>query len=157
MLKKIWDDLEETLLIWSYLLVVPLLFVQVVSRYVFNHSLTWSEELVRYVFIWQIWLGSSYCVKENRHIRIDVFTDRLSPSVRRAFETFITVICIVFCCFMIYKGQAVMGLVMRMDQKSPAMELPMYFVYSCIPISCALMIVRYVERLFKMRSGGKGA
>ena len=39
MLKKCWDHFEETILVYSYLLVVPLLFVQVVSRYVFNHSL----------------------------------------------------------------------------------------------------------------------
>ena len=79
MLKKCWDHFEETILVYSYLLVVPLLFVQVVSRYVFNHSLSWSEELARYIFIWQVWLGSSYCVKENRHIRIDIFTEHLSP------------------------------------------------------------------------------
>lgn len=58
MLKKCWDHFEETILVYSYLLVVPLLFVQVVSRYVFNHSLSWSEELARYIFIWQVWLGS---------------------------------------------------------------------------------------------------
>ena len=51
MLKKCWDHFEETILVYSYLLVVPLLFVQVVSRYVFNHSLSWSEELARYIFI----------------------------------------------------------------------------------------------------------
>ena len=102
MLKKCWDHFEETILVYSYLLVVPLLFVQVVSRYVFNHSLSWSEELARYIFIWQVWLGSSYCVKENRHIRIDIFTEHLSPQVRKIYEIVITMISIAFCCFLIY-------------------------------------------------------
>ena len=77
MLRKLIENLEENVLVFSYLCTIPLLTAQVVARYVFNHSLAWSEELARYIFIWQVWLGSAYCVVKNRHIRIDVFTDKL--------------------------------------------------------------------------------
>ena len=150
MLKKCWDHFEETILVYSYLLVVPLLFVQVVSRYVFNHSLSWSEELARYIFIWQVWLGSSYCVKENRHIRIDIFTEHLSPQVRKIYEIVITMISIDFCCFLIYKGSEVVMMITRLRQTSPAMRIPMQVIYACIPISCALMVVRYAEHIVKL-------
>ena len=39
-------------------------------RTVFKNSLTWSEELSRYIFIWQIWLGASTALKYNEHIRV---------------------------------------------------------------------------------------
>ncbi len=128
MLKKIWDGFEENILIYSYLLVIPLLTAQVIFRYVLNNSLTWSEELVRYIFIWQVWLGAALCVKENRHIRIDVFTNKLSPNVYRVFEIIITMISIAFCVFMIMKGAEVVKMIRGFKQFSPAMHLPMYLV-----------------------------
>lgn len=155
MLKKIWDGLEENILIYSYLLVIPLLFAQVVFRYVFNNALTWSEELARYLFIWQIWLGSSYCVQKNRHIRIDIFTDKLSPRMQKIYEIIITIVSIIFCAFLVYKGGTVMLKVKKMHQMSPALKMPMWILYSCIPISCTLMILRYLEHISNVIKGNK--
>ena len=152
-LKKCWDQFEETILVYSYLLVVPLLFMQVVCRYVFNNSLTWSEELARYIFIWQVWLGSSYCVQKNRHIRIDIYTHHLPRNAYQIFETVITIISIVFCVFLIVKGGSVVVMIARLHQTSPAMKIPMQFIYACVPVSCALMIVRYIEHLFQLFRG----
>ena len=150
MLKKCLDNFEETILVYSYLLIIPLLTVQVVSRYVFNHSISWSEELARYVFIWQIWLGSSYCVKKNRHIRIDIFTNHLSENARKIYEIVITISSIVFCCFLIYKGGQVVMMITNLHQTSPALKIPMQLIYACVPISCALMVARYIEHIYKL-------
>lgn len=155
MLKKIWDHFEEEILVYSYLLVVPLLFMQVIMRYCFNNSLTWSEELARYIFIWQVWLGASFCVKENRHIRIDIFTNHLPENVYKVFEFVITLISIAFCVFMVIKGGSVMGMVGRFNQTSPALALPMTVVYACVPISSALMIIHYIENLVKLVKYGR--
>lgn len=154
MLKKCWDHLEETVLIYSYLLVIPLLFAQVICRYVFNHSLSWSEEIARYLFIWQVWLGSSYCVQKSRHIRIDIFTSRLSPRVRQVYEILIALVCIVFCCFLAYKGSLVMSMIARLKQTSPAVRIPMQFIYACVPVSCVLMVIRYMEQIFRLLRSG---
>lgn len=157
MLKKCWDHLEETILIYSYLLVIPLLFAQVICRYVLNHSLSWSEEIARYLFIWQVWLGSSYCVQKGRHIRIDVFTSRLSPRFRQVYEILIALVCIVFCAFLACKSIAVTGMIVRLKQTSPAVRIPMQFIYACVPVSCVLMILRYFEQIFHLLRGGSAA
>ena len=59
---NIYNNLEEYLLIISLVCNVLLVFLQVIMRTVFKNSLTWSEELSRYIFIWQIWLGRFYLV-----------------------------------------------------------------------------------------------
>ena len=157
MIRKIWDHLEENILVVSYLVIIPILFAQVVSRYCFNHALSWSEELARYLFIWQVWLGSSYCVQKNRHIRIDLFTNKLSDNTKKIFETVINIITIAFLIFLTCKGGKIVGMVSRLNQTSPALKLPMSVVYACIPISCVLMIIRYIENTVKMFKGGKEA
>ena len=45
--------LEEILLVFGTMVMILLIFYQVVMRRCFNSSIAWSEELARYIFIWQ--------------------------------------------------------------------------------------------------------
>ena len=66
----VYNHLEEYLLLGSLVFSVLLVFFQVIMRTVFHNSLSWSEELSRYIFIWQIWLGASIALKEDEHINV---------------------------------------------------------------------------------------
>lgn len=59
------DNLEEALLIALLVLMTLLMGLQVFSRYILNASLSWSEELTRYLFIWSGFLSISYCIKSG--------------------------------------------------------------------------------------------
>ena len=52
MLKKIDEHLEDILLVTLLSLMSLIIFVQVIMRYLMRNSLSWSEELARYLFIW---------------------------------------------------------------------------------------------------------
>lgn len=52
---------------------------QVFWRYVLNSSLVWSEELIRLLFVWLIFVGAA----STAHLRIDLLTDRSGPVVAR--------------------------------------------------------------------------
>lgn len=145
MLKKIWDHFEEYILVASLFFTVGLVFIQVVMRYVFENSLSWSEELARYVFLWQIWLGASYAVKKKRHLRIEAFKSMLSKNKQMIVELVIYVIWFGFCVFMVYKGAELTGMLLQRGQVSPAMRVPMAYAYASVPVGCVLMAVRLGE------------
>ena len=65
------DNLEEALLIALLVMMTLLMGLQVFSRYILNASLSWSEELTRYLFIWSGFLSISYCIKKWISIKID--------------------------------------------------------------------------------------
>ena len=67
-----YNKIEEYLLVYSLVFNVILVFSQVIMRSIFNLSLSWSEELSRYIFIWQIWLGTSIAIKEDKHINVEL-------------------------------------------------------------------------------------
>ena len=69
-----------------------LVFIQVVMRYVFSNSLSWSEELARFIFLWLSWIGASYAVKERSHFRVEMFADMIKGTARRQFEYFILIV-----------------------------------------------------------------
>ena len=74
-MKKIfqkYNNFEERLLIGSLFFNVLLIFSQILMRTIFNYSLSWTEELSRYIFIWQTWLGTSIALKYKQHIRVEI-------------------------------------------------------------------------------------
>ena len=83
---KLYDTLEAYVLVLALAFSTLLIFVQVIFRYVLNDSITWSEELARYIFIWMIWLGTSVSMKTKEHIRMDMLMNKvhgwnLSPAL----------------------------------------------------------------------------
>ena len=81
-MKKIvfWIDeyLEEFVMTILLILMALIMGVQVLSRYVFGMSLSWSEEITRYLFIWSAFISVSLCTKKCISIKIDQFIKMFS-------------------------------------------------------------------------------
>ncbi len=54
------DSLEEFLMVVSLILMTLIMGIQVFSRYILGASLSWSEELTRYIFVWAGFLSVSF-------------------------------------------------------------------------------------------------
>lgn len=147
MMKKLWDNFEEYILIGLFSFVTPLMLVQIIMRYVFENSLSWSEELARYIFLWMIWLGASYGVKKSRHIRIEILNEKLSGKSRGYLEIIIIAVCICFCGFLAIKGGELASEIFDLGQLSAALRLPMGYPYLSVPVGASLMIIRYLEKV----------
>src|SRR5699024_12877416 len=64
------DDHIETYLSTILLLIISVLcIIQVVMRYIFNESLTWSEDIARYAFAWFVYTSAAYAVRYLRHVK----------------------------------------------------------------------------------------
>ena len=146
--------MEEYLLTFSFMFSLTLIFIQIIMRYVVGQSLSWSEELARYIFLWQIWLGTSFAVKENRHIRIDIIPNMIkSDKARAKFEFLVTLIWLGFAIFLTYEGVRLTLVQIEMGQISAAMHLPMSIAYASVPVGCGCMSLRLIGRLsFLMKS-----
>ncbi|WP_352425027.1 TRAP transporter small permease [Aminomonas paucivorans] len=147
MLKKWFDNAEEYLLVGSLAFNVVLVFFQVVMRYVFQNSLSWSEELARYIFLWQTWLGASYAVKEHRHLRVEMLADRFKGRARLVFELFVLVVWFGFSGFLAYQGYQMTSFLVQSGQTSAAMQIPISWAYASVPVGCGLMALRLVGEI----------
>jgi TRAP-type C4-dicarboxylate transport system permease small subunit len=148
-LLKVWDHLEEIFLIPSLMFSVGLVFLQVIMRHVFQNSLTWSEELARYLYIWQTWIGISYAARNGSHLRITMVKERLPEKAQQVLEVFVTLVWIAFAIFIIMQGMAAVDTISRFGQRSSALQIPMQVFYYSIPVGMILMIIRLIERTIK--------
>jgi TRAP-type C4-dicarboxylate transport system permease small subunit len=147
MMKNFWNNLEEYIVIPLLLFAVILIFIQVIMRYVFRSSLYWSEELARYIFLWTVWIGASYATKKVKHLRIKSFTSMFPKRLQKYTEKFVLIIWLGFSVFLLYFGTTLTSRLLLGGQVSPALEIPMGYVYACVPVGCLMMSVRLLERI----------
>lgn len=141
-MRRAFDRAEEVFLISSLAFNVVLIFIQVVMRYIFQNSLSWSEELARYVFLWQTWVGASYAVKARRHFRVEMLVDLLKGRLRQWYELMVLLVWCGFSAFIAWQGSVLTAFLVRRWQLSAAMQIPIAFAYASVPVGCAMMGLR---------------
>jgi TRAP-type C4-dicarboxylate transport system permease small subunit len=153
MLARIWDRSLEALVATSYAVIIVVGFAQVLFRFLFASPLSWSEELVRYVFVWSVFLTAAIAFNLNSHISIDFLTAWYPPRLRRvsallSWGCAILAIIVVFVLGM----QLIQSPSVRL-QKSPAMEIPMALPYAAIPVGCVVMLVNILRAAWRTWQG----
>ena len=78
MLRFIDEHFEEAIAVALMAFMSILIGVQIFMRYAMGASLSWSEELARYCFIWMTYIGIAYGVRKDAHIRVTMAVDLLS-------------------------------------------------------------------------------
>ncbi len=146
-LKLLDQYFEEVIVIILLGTMTFLVGLQVIMRYVMQDSLSWSEELARYVFIWMVNIGISYGVKKNRHISID-FLNTILPEKKAAILSIVAdILFIVFSCYMIFYGGEVVRRIGITGQSTPALEIPMKYVYCALPVGFFLVSIRLIQSI----------
>ena len=137
------------------LAITILTFYQIIMRYIFNSAPSWSEELVRFIFVWLTFIAAGMGVRERIHIGIDVVVNLLPPSLKKAAETLVALIIIVFGGFLLVTGvELTRGTHL---QASPALGLPMSYVYAAMPVLGVLMICFGLNNIRLIFKGGGNA
>ncbi|MCB6992064.1 TRAP transporter small permease [bacterium 210820-DFI.6.37] len=147
-MKKIinfYNKFEEIFLVVLLVAMVLLIFVQVVLRYIFNSSLSWSEELSRILFIWVSWIGISLGQKKGEHIKITMVTDKLKGNAKKIMLLLADVCTIVILVILCVKGTEVVSQTMGLGAAMPGTGCPKWLVYSAVPVSCLLMTIRVAK------------
>lgn len=147
-LKWLNNKLEETLMMIMLALICIIMGVSVISRYVLNDSLSWAEEICRYLFIWSAFLSASLCLKKRSSIKIDMLMVALPKPIQRLLLILGDLIMLVFFCYMLYGGWTVSVMMYTRNQTSPALLLPMWIVYGASVAGFSLSIVRLLQRLY---------
>ncbi|WP_308533838.1 TRAP transporter small permease [uncultured Peptoniphilus sp.] len=153
-IKWLDDYFEEVLLVFLLAFTTILTFTQVVMRYVFHNSLSWSEELARYIFLYLIWVGAAYAVKKEQHLRIEVILNKISKVNKNKFELFIYLIWLGFSLFLFISSLKMTINIFASGQLSPAMRIPIGYAYVSIPFGVGLMCFRIIQKMIIVRRSG---
>lgn len=121
---------------------VVLVFGNVVLRYAFNSSITVSEELGRWLFVWITFLGAVVALREHAHLGTDLLTSRLPPAGRKAC-LLATQLVMLYICWLVFKGSLEQTRI-NLEVLAPSTQWSMGIVYAAgvvFAVSAAAMLL----------------
>ena len=116
-----------------------LVFMNVVSRYIFNHSIIWAEEVSQYLMVWVAFLGAGLALRQGRHVAIEMLQDRLPPRARRMTRHLVALLLILFMGILIVLGFQFARF--AWDQETPVLNIPLGIPYLAVPIGALLLLI----------------
>jgi C4-dicarboxylate transporter, DctQ subunit len=148
-LKRLLDTLnriENMTLVWTIIGLASIGFVQVITRYVFNYSFTWFEELGRYLGVFVAFLGASMGVKTGSHFTMDLMVSHLNHPWQELTRATTSVLSGLFFFTVAWYSWKLILRMYGYETTSPTMEIPMYIAYLPIPVFSGFIGVRFMIR-----------
>lgn len=147
-IQKILDFSEQFLAVVCVVCFAAMFVLGVATvffRFVVESSLAFPDELIRYLFVWVMFLGSAVALRRNSHAAIGIFVAQLPDGAKRLALLVASLASAAFFIILVVKGGELT--VRVMPQISPALEVSMAWVYAAVPVGAAFMLI-YVVELF---------
>lgn len=111
---------------------------QVFFRFVLNHSLSWTEELARYCFIWMHLIGASLLIEAGGHATVTVVMDLLHGVARKILDILIELVIFFNGVVMLHSG--ILLSYSSRANLSTAMSVPMWVINSSVAVGGLLLM-----------------
>ena len=148
--KKIINEFEIYIGAVLFAIMTVILFAQVVSRYVFNHSITWAEELATMMFVWMVYLGCAGAITKRKHLSIEAFVTAMPFKVRKVLLIIDDIIFAVFAIYLIFPMMAMVQNYAAKGAVSAILRFPKAVSYGVMPFCMALIAIRTIPDIIKL-------
>ena len=142
------EYLEEFLMVISLIAMTLIMSIQVFSRYILGMSLSWSEEITRYLFIWSAFLSVSLCTRKCISIKIDQFIQLFPKRGKSLWKVLNLTVEFVFFVYLIPYSFIYLKNTIESGQVSPACGIPMYYVQAAPFVCFIITAFRIAQRWF---------
>jgi TRAP-type C4-dicarboxylate transport system permease small subunit len=139
---------EQYTLIFLITCMTFLGLAQIISRFVIQEPIPWTEAMLTYMFVWTCFLGGSLAVAEKSHFGVEIVMVLLPKSLQRVVEIGVNVLILVFAAILINKG--ILFVEANVDQAMAAMPFSMSWPYLAIPVSGAFIIIHALYDIYNL-------
>jgi C4-dicarboxylate transporter DctQ subunit len=117
-----------------------LVFHEVVARYFFSKPTIFSVEISEYLMTFITFMCVGWVLKQNRHVRMTLLQSRLSKRLQAYMEIFSTLLIMLFCAVIVWKGtQSVMVAYRGSYHSSSLVNFPLWISYAFIPYGTLIL------------------
>jgi len=142
---RISEKVVQVTLVGMVAIMTVIIIIQVFMRYLFLFSLSWSEEVARYLMIWVSFLGASIALKYGFHIGVEFITNRIPEKIRGWVHLVAKIGILIFLIYFTIGGFRISWAVR--DQDSPALLFSMAYAYLAAPVGGLFMILQLLNLL----------
>lgn len=145
-MKKILDHFEEILSAGCLLAMTILAFVNVISRFVFKASLSFTDEITTNLFVLLTLAGASLAARRNAHLGLNLVTDSLSAKWQKNLNIVANLLGVLFTGILVYFGVIMAYNEYRLEQLTAGMQLPEWIFGAFVPFGGILLLLRFIQK-----------
>lgn len=133
------DTLFTVLAVLALLAIAGTVLLQISARLFLPFSVSWTEELSRYLFIYMVALSVGVVQRRHRNVSVELFHHHLGPHARAAYQALICLLIAGFAGVVLpYAWQYAQN---GAWQTSPTLKVPMLYIFFSTVVMFALLLV----------------
>jgi len=126
-------------------------FVEVISRYLLQESIFFSEELSRLAFVWASFLAISLGFRTGIHINVQFILNVIPVAQRRLILLLSEAVILLFLSVVFISSITILP--HHWDELTPTIGITMFWFYLAVPVGVALMIIQVLPLFEKTIKG----
>ena len=146
-MKFIIKNLEEIIAAIAICIVVLAAFYGVISRYILNNPVNWSNELATISFTWAVFLGAAAAWKSNKHINLDLVYNFLPNVLKKISDWLKILILTIFFVFALYL--AIKFTITAYNKPTSILRIPFSYVDLPVVLFFISLIIRSLQKFKK--------
>lgn len=158
-LKSILTNLDAIITGTTLTICVILVNANVIMRYFFNNPIHWSEEVVTSLFVWTVFIGSSYAYRKHSHLGVDIVINMMPQKMKQVVKAIMSVVeFLVLLMLTVVSSQYVYHLIFSRSGKIKIMmtdllRVPKWWTGIAVPIGFGLSAIYSVYFMVKAVRG----
>jgi TRAP-type C4-dicarboxylate transport system permease small subunit len=146
---RLVSKLEGVMLALGVILMTVNTIAAVISRFVFNSAITFTDELNVTFIVLVTYAGLGYAARNGRHIRMSAIYDALPEKMRKVLMVLMTLVTSAFMFFLSYYSIVYIVEMHESGRILPALGLPVFYIYLWVPVGFILTGLQYVFTAMK--------
>lgn len=151
-MRKLLDRILEFGAVTSFLAMVVVVLIQIISRYFLRISVHWTEEASRFVFLYVVAFAAGLGVRDKAYVNVDLLLLSLRGKALLVLQIFLSVVTLVFLSVVFYHSFRYIRIGAR--QTSASLRIPMSYIFLTTALIPGTMIIYYlIDLVGLLRSG----
>jgi C4-dicarboxylate transporter DctQ subunit len=157
-LKWLFKNIEVIFGTTATVLLVFFMFIQVITRYVFNYAIPWTEELAIICFVVSVYFGCSLAVTKDKHLTIDILLFYMPFKWKKILGITSNIFFMLFCLYIIEPMTQLLERLYEGKTKMIVTGIPHYIIYGVVIFCLFLTVIRLIEKsiiIYRQKEEGK--
>lgn len=144
-----YNQIEKYMIVSMFLVMTVIIALNVVTRFVFNFTLSWGEQLARLLLVWTSFAGISWAGMINAHMRVTALSlaFKKNPKIFEIIYLLGDIVAVIYGFYLSWQIFGVMILVKNQGQVLSALPLvPKWIMYLAGVLGMTGMSIRIIQR-----------
>lgn len=144
-----YNQIEKYMIVSMFLVMTVIIALNVVTRFVFNFTLSLGEQLARLLLVWTSFAGISWAGMINAHMRVTALSlaFKKNPKIFEIIYLLGDIVAVIYGFYLSWQIFGVMILVKNQGQVLSALPLvPKWIMYLAGVLGMAGMSIRIIQR-----------